>query len=122
VVAEVFSSHAAERASAVGAAEPGNADAAADGEGRARTVGQDFADNLVAGDEGIAQRRKFTGGYVEIRAADAAGFDFEQDLAASRLWSGDIFHREGMLGDGFGGVEDSSAHEVRVRPDRGAFL
>jgi hypothetical protein len=38
-------------------------------------------------------RRKFAGGYVEIGAADAAGFDFEQDLASSRLWSGHIFYR-----------------------------
>ena len=92
VVAEILAVLAAERAGAVDAAEPGDAGAMTDADGvDAGAEFFDAADDLVAGRDSVAQRRQLAGGDVEVGAADAAGFDFEEDLAGSGLGDGQIF-------------------------------
>jgi hypothetical protein len=49
---------------------------------------------------------------VEIGAADAAGFDFEQDLSDAGFGDGQIFEAQRVAGDRSGVVEDSGAHRV----------
>jgi hypothetical protein len=48
---------------------------------------------------------------VEVGAADAAGFDFEEDLTGARLGDGQVFEAQRVAGDGSGMVEDSGAHD-----------
>ncbi len=113
VVAEVLAVFAAEGAGAVGSAEPRDAGAVAD---LNRTdVGAEFfdaPDDLVARCDGVAQRRQFSQGDVEVGAADAAGFDFEEDLAGAGLGDGQVFDAQRVRGDGSGMVEDSGANRV----------
>ena len=108
MVAEVLHVVTAKPAVAVDAADPGDADAHADGRGCGCAF-NDFADNLMAGDDARMEGRKVALDDVEIGAADAAGDDFEEDFARLRLGTGDFF--DGKPGAGGGcGVEDGCAH------------
>ena len=104
VVAEVLFGAAAEGADAVGSADPGDADAHAVG-----TVGgcavDDFADDLVAGDEGLLDEGKIAFEDVEVGAADSAGEDAEEEVAWGEDGRGDVFEAEGLVwGSQNGGV------------------
>jgi len=50
------------------------------------------ADRLVAGDEGEA-REEFAAVDVQVRAADAAGFHFDEDVVRAEGGEGDFHHR-----------------------------
>jgi hypothetical protein len=103
-VAEVLFVAKAVRASAVGAAEPGDADEIRRDSVRRCLVGKecpahtgctyfcfyDFADDLVAGDYLGMERGEFAFGDVEVGAADSAGEDAEEDLAWSGSGDGDF--------------------------------
>jgi hypothetical protein len=51
----------------------------------------DFADDLMAGDDARVQRRKIALDDVQIGAADAAGDHLEKDLAWLWLRARDVF-------------------------------
>ncbi len=89
VVAEVFFAAAAEGASAVGAADPGDADARADWKVGGCAL-DDFADDLVAGDEAWVERGQVAFDDVEVGAADSAGEDAEEDVAGGERRTGHL--------------------------------
>jgi hypothetical protein len=64
----------------------------------------------MAGCERVTQGWELAGGDVEVGAADAAGFDFEEDFAVAGLGDGQVFEAQRAAGDGSGMVEDSGAH------------
>ncbi len=105
VVAEVFFVAEAEGAGAVGAADPGDADAGACGEFGGCAF-DDFADDLVAEDEGLVDEWEVAFEDVEVGAADSAGEDAEEDVAGGEGGCGDVFDLEGLVG----GVEDGGFH------------
>jgi hypothetical protein len=136
-VAQVFHIAAAVKAGAVGAAQPRNPDAGAfcgrtDGESRLSRVGDgtlvgqecpthtirgrfkvasdDFADDLVSGDETWIARREFTFYDVQIGAADAACENPEQNVAGLGLWSWDVFDLQRESRDRVRSGEDSGLH------------
>ena len=100
---------AAEPAIAVDAADPGDADARAGGQGCGCAF-DDFADDLMAGDDARVEGLEIALDDVEISAADAAGDDFEQHFAGLRLRARDIFDAKPGAGSGRPGVEDGCAH------------
>jgi hypothetical protein len=104
-IAEVFAARRAELALAAGAVEPGDADAPAClGAGA-------FADDLMAGNDGGQARGEFAFDDVEVRAADAAGVDFDEHLAGAGRGDGDVFERERFCENGRGVAEQGGAHE-----------
>jgi hypothetical protein len=105
VVAEVFFVAKAERAGAVGATDPGDAYSHASGAVGSCAV-DDFAYDLVAGDEGLVDEGKVALEDVEIGAADSAGEDAEEEMAFGEGGAGDFFDLEGLVG----GVEDGCFH------------
>jgi hypothetical protein len=108
-VAEIFPPGAAIRASTVGMAEPGNADAHAERKsGDARTHGVNSADDLVAGDDRQFRVRQFSVDHMKIGAADAAGRDLDADFAGARLRIGQILKDEGRANL----LQDHSAHKT----------
>jgi len=121
-VAKVLFATPAVRASAIGAAEPGNPDAGwcrasldrAD-EGVRPYVGIAYfdylADDLVAGDDSRVERREFAFHDVEVGAADSAGEDAEQDVAGVGRGRGNIFDSKRMIRDWLRRNEDYGFHE-----------
>jgi len=105
VVAEVFFVAETEGAGAVGSADPGDAYAGACGEFGGRAFDQ-FADDLVAGDEGLVDEREIAFEDVEVGAADSAGEDAEEDVVGGEGGARDLFDREWLVG----GVEDGCFH------------
>jgi hypothetical protein len=99
VVAEILQPGAAKPAIAVDAADPGDADARADGERGGSTLDH-LADDLMAGNDARLQRLEIAFDDVEIGAADAAGEDFEQDFAGLWLRARDVFEPEPGTGSG----------------------
>ncbi len=104
-VAEVLEAAAAIGTSAVDAAHPGNADAAAERKFWPGAV-FDGADDLMAGYERLLARRQFAIDDVKIGAADSAGADAEQNFAAGDLRLGQVFDLKMM----FGCSEDGGFH------------
>ncbi len=96
VVAEVLFVAAAEEAGAVGAADPGDSDAHAEG-----PVGgpafDDFADDLVAEDEGFVDQGEIAFEDVEIGAADSAGQDAEEEMVLGEDGARNIFDLKGLV-------------------------
>lgn len=113
VVTEIFGTHAAEAAGTVCAAHPRDADAGADGECGCSAV-YDLADDLVAGDYGLLERRKVALDDVEVGAADSAGEDSQQDVAGANGGRGEIFEAEELAGSGEGRVEDGGLHDSQI--------
>ena len=70
----------------------------------------EFADDLVAGDDAWIARWKVAFDDVKIGAADAAGENFKEDMVGLGLGGGDVFEDEGRFGDGSGGGENSGFH------------
>jgi len=105
VVAEILFVVSAEAAGAVGAADPGDADASVWGEFGGGAF-DDFADDLVAEGEGLVDEGKVAFEDVEVGAADSAGEDAEEDVVRGEGWAGDFFDLEGLIG----GVEDGGFH------------
>jgi hypothetical protein len=60
--------------------------------------------------DGVVQRRQFSGGDVEVGAADAAGFYLEQNFTRSGSGDGMFFDRERTRGKGRGLMKDGGAH------------
>ncbi len=110
VVAEVLHAVTAEPAIAVNAADPGDAGARADGQ-VCGCAFNDFADDLMAGDDARVEGRKIALDDVEIGAADAAGDDFEENFAGLRLGARDVF--DGKPGAG-GGLDAESKTAARM--------
>jgi hypothetical protein len=111
VVAEILAALAAEEAGSVGATEPGDAGPRAwFPAGTSLPKLLDAPDDLVARGDGSVQRRQFSGGDVQVGAADAAGFDAEQDFAGAWLGNGQVLHRQRARGDGSRLMEDGGAH------------
>jgi hypothetical protein len=54
----------------------------------------DLADDLVAEDEGVSERRQIALEDVEVGAADSAGEDLEEDMAGNRGGARYVFDRE----------------------------
>ncbi len=82
-VAEIFETEATIAAGAVGSTHPGDADASA-GRKFGGGSGNNFADDLMAGDEWRTMQRQFAFYDVEISATDSAGANAQEDL--TRLW------------------------------------
>jgi hypothetical protein len=101
VVAEIFFVAKTEGAGAVGATDPGDADAGAFG-----CAVDDFADDLVTEDEGFLNERQVAFEDVEIGAADSAGEDAEECVAVDDGGDGDVFDLERLIG----GVKDGGFH------------
>ena len=93
VVAEIFFVAQAEGAGAVGASDPGDSYAGADGEFGCGAV-DDLAYDLMSEDERVAERRQVALEDVQVGAADSAGEDAEEDVAGSEGWSRDVFDGE----------------------------
>jgi hypothetical protein len=116
-VAEVLHRMAAIPAIAIDAADPGDAGAGAEREFWSGSV-DDFADDLVAGDDAGMDWRKVAFNDVQVSAADSAGEDFEENMAGLRLEAGNFLYREPLAGV-VGRVEDGGAHGIhddRVTP------
>jgi len=90
IVAEVFITHTAEAAGAVCAAHPGDADSGADGELGGGAV-DDFADDLVTGNNSRVTWRELTLHNMKISAADRTCEHTQQNVTWLWLWRGDIF-------------------------------
>jgi len=105
VVAEVFFVAEAEGAGAVGAADPGDAYAGVCGEFGGCAF-DDFADDLVAEDEGLVEEGEIAFEDVQVSAADSAGEDAEKDVIGGEGGAGGVFDLEGMVS----GVEDGGLH------------
>ena len=106
-VAEILHARQAVVAMAAGPAEPGHADARADGEvADAFAQRLDAADDLVTGHDRIARLRQFAIGDVQVRAAHATGKNTNQDLTGTglRLWP--VGEAQGQAG----AVENHRAH------------
>ena len=86
MIAEIFHSGAAVFARAVGAMQPGDSNARADGESR-RSLAElfDDADDLVPGNYWRLARRQFAFNDVQIGAADAAHFHADENFARGGL-------------------------------------
>jgi hypothetical protein len=105
IVAEILFAAAAEGAGAVGAADPGDADAHPRGAVSGRTC-DDLADNLMAGDEGPVDEGEIAFEDMEIGAAYSAGEDTEEEMAFGQDGAGNVFDLKGLIG----GVEDGCFH------------
>src|SRR5579863_7927262 len=108
-IAEVLHLVAAEPAIAVDAAHPRNAGSDSDRQVRCVTC-DNFADDLVAGDQLRLEGRKVAFDDVKIGATDTAGQDLEQDLAGS--WRGDcgLRNREPLAGNASSGIKNRGSH------------
>ena len=83
-IAQIFAAAHAEAALAASPAEPGYTDALTNAEtGDAVAQHGDPSDDFMAGNDRQARLRQFTVREVQIGAADAAGFDGNQQLAAT---------------------------------------
>ena len=110
-VAQVLAAGAAVGAGAAGVAEPGDADAPADGErGGAGAAGQHLAHDLVAGDQGQLGMRQLAVDDVQVGAADRAGLDPHQDLARAGDGVGELGRAQWLAG----GVEDHGEHDGTI--------
>ena len=78
---------------AIHPAHPGNADARAHGRFRAFAC-DNFADDLMAGDELWPQRRQVAFDDVQIGAADAAGEDAKEQMTGDELRARNFFDRQ----------------------------
>jgi len=90
MVAEVFHAPGAVDAGAIHASDPGYADAGVQGQTGRGSIAH-IADDLMARDQRAAEGGKFAGQDVQVGAADAAGTDFEQDIARLDCRSRDVF-------------------------------
>src|SRR5436305_512224 len=82
MIAEVLAALVAIEAMAAGLRHPRRADPLADPPARHPGAEPlDNADDLMAGDDGIARRLQFAVDHVQIGAADAAGLDAQENLA-----------------------------------------
>jgi hypothetical protein len=71
--------------------EPGYPDALPQAEGsHVRAYEIDAADDLMAGNNGVFDIRKFPVDDMEVGPADPARADFDADLAVARLWIGPL--------------------------------
>jgi hypothetical protein len=104
IVAEVFFTANAEGAGAVGAADPGDANAHAGGGIGCGTV-DDLADDLVAEDEGFVGEREVAFEDVEVGTADSAGEDLEEEMVRCERRDRKIFELKRLVG-----VQDGSFH------------
>jgi hypothetical protein len=86
----------AEPAVTIDAADPRNADACADGQ-QVRGALDNFANNLVAGDQLRLQRRQVLLDDVQIGPADSASQHAQQHMTRLRLWPRDVFDLEKWL-------------------------
>jgi hypothetical protein len=78
---------------AIHSAHPGNAHARADW--RFLTLAcDDFANNLVAGNQSRTERRQVVFRDVEIGAAHAAGEDAKEQMSGDELRAGNFFDNE----------------------------
>ncbi len=68
----------------------------------------------MTGRDGVAQGLELAGGDVQVGAADAAGFDFEEDLAGAWFGDGQVLDGERVGGDGSGMVQDGGAHHFQI--------
>jgi hypothetical protein len=109
VVAEVLHAVAAEPAVAVNTADPGDADARAGREGCGCAF-NNFADDLMAGDDARVQGLEIALDDVKIGAADTAGEDFEQHFAGLWFRTRNSFDGKPCAGVGRRGIEDGCAH------------
>ena len=75
-----------------------------------KVSGDDFADNLVAGDNARIARRQFAFYDVQIGAADAASENSHQNVSWPRRWSRDVFNLQRKLRDRRRCGEDSGLH------------
>ena len=95
IVAEVLAAVAAIGAVAAGAPEPRNADSSADREALdVRPRPQDPADNLVAGHDRRPHVGQLAVDDVQVGAADAAGFDPDQQLRRPWFRVGALLHNQ----------------------------
>jgi hypothetical protein len=105
VVAEVFFVAKAEGTGAVGAADPGDADACALRE-FGRVAFDDFAYDLVTQDQWALNEGDVAFEDVEVGATDSAGEDAEEQVVARGGGARYFFDLEGLVGD----VEDGCFH------------
>ncbi len=78
---------------------------------RFQLSGNDFADDLVAGDDSRMERGKFAFDDMEISTADTACENFQENVAGLRVRSGDVFDFQGQLGDWSRRGENCGLHE-----------
>jgi hypothetical protein len=71
----------------------------------------DPAHDLMTGRDGLALRRQFSSGDVQVGAADAAGLHFQQGFARTWIGNGHVFQNEWPVRDGSGMEQDSGAHD-----------
>jgi hypothetical protein len=130
-IAEIFHIATAIGACAVGAANPGNADARARPETSCRasldwagvdvrsytvTAGvnvarDDFADDLMTGNNSRITWREFTLDNMKISAADPTCEHPQQNVTWFRLWRGDVFEVEWGFRNWGGSSKNCGFHE-----------
>jgi len=96
VVAEVFLVAAAEEAGAVGATDPRDSDAHAEGPVGGCAL-DDFTDDLVAEGEGFVDEGKIAFEDVEVGAADSAGENAEEQMVIGEDGARNIFDLKGLV-------------------------
>jgi len=109
VVAEILFVAEAEGAGAVGASDPGDTDAHADGAFGCSSA-DNLADDLVAGDEGLMHEAEVALEDVEVGAADTAGEDAEHDLSVGEHGHWGVFDLEDWFDGRLRSVQDGSFH------------
>ena len=74
--------------------------------------GDDFAYDLMAGNDSRIARWEFAFDDMQVCAADSAGEYFEENVAWFRFGRGDVFDFQWGLGDWRGSGEDCGFHFV----------
>ena len=109
-VAEVFLVMTAIPASAVGAADPRDADARCPAATPASAPADHVANDLVAGNQRRATHGQLAFGDVQIGAAYAAGADLQQNLTRRRVEAGNFFQAQRMISNRCGLREHCGFH------------
>jgi hypothetical protein len=96
IVAEIFFVAAAEGTGAVGAPDPRDADPHAE---RAVAGGafDDFADDLVSGDEGLMDEGDVAFEDVEVGSADSAGEDADEEVVVCEDGTGNVLNLKRLI-------------------------
>jgi len=116
VVAEVFHTGHAETAGAIDSSHPGDTDSGANGEFRGSAI-NDFAHDLVAGNDAGGERRKVALNDVQVGAADSACEYAEENVIGEKGRRRDIKDLYEVAGSGAGRIEDGGLHSARLVAD-----
>ena len=115
-IAKILPASRAIRAGAVDSADPGHSDPGPERQILVCAI-HNLADDLMAGDQRVAQRRQFAGHDVQVRATNAAGSHAKQNVARLRFRLRYFFEVQDFPGS----AENSGPHKS-IRRDSAAKM